>query len=155
MSSRGVNKVILVGSVGQDPETRYMPNGGAVTNFSIATSEVWKDKNSGEKQARTEWHRCVAYQRLAEIIAEYVRKGSKLYVEGKLQTRSWEQDGQKRYVTEIIVSEMQLLDSKKDGGQPESAPPVRSQTSASDYRNARNGVAPMPPMDYFYEDLPF
>lgn len=155
MSSRGVNKVILVGSVGQDPETRYLPNGSAVTNFSIATSEVWKDKNSGEKQERTEWSRCVAYQRLAEIIAEYVRKGSKIYVEGKLQTRSWEQDGQKRYVTEIIVSEMQLLDSKKDGGQPESAPHARSQTSASDYRNARNGAAPMPSMADFDDSIPF
>lgn len=155
MSSRGVNKVILVGSVGQDPETRHLPNGSAVTNFSIATSEVWKDKNSGEKQERTEWSRCVAYQRLAEIIAEYVRKGSKLYVEGKLQTRSWEQDGQKRYATEIIVSEMQMLDGKKEGGQPESDPPARSQTSASDYRNARNGAAPMPSITDFDDSIPF
>ncbi len=112
MASRGINKVILVGNVGQDPETRYMPNGGAVTNLSIATSESWKDKNSGEQQERTEWHRVVFYQRLAEIVAEYVKKGSKIYVEGSLRTRSWEQDGVKRYATEIIASEMQMLDGR-------------------------------------------
>ncbi len=115
MASRGVNKVILVGNVGQDPETRYMPNGGAVTNLSIATSESWKDKNSGEQQERTEWHRVVFYQRLAEIVAEYVKKGSKLYIEGSLRTRSWEQDGVKRYATEIIASEMQMLDGRGEG----------------------------------------
>lgn len=115
MASRGVNKVILVGNVGQDPETRYMPNGGAVTNLSLATSEAWKDKNTGEQQERTEWHRIVFYQRLAEIVAEYVKKGSKLYVEGSLRTRSWEQDGVKRYATEIIASEMQMLDGRNEG----------------------------------------
>jgi len=112
VATRGINKVILVGNVGQDPETRYLPNGGAVTNLSIATSETWKDKSSGENQERTEWHRVVFYQRLAEIVAEYVRKGSKLYVEGRLQTRSWEQDGVKRYATEIIANEMQMLDGR-------------------------------------------
>lgn len=117
--SRGVNKVILVGNVGQDPETRYMPNGGAVTNLSVATSESWKDKNTGEQQERTEWHRIVFYQRLAEIVAEYVKKGSKVYVEGKLQTRSWEQDGVKRYATEIIAHEMQMLDGKGDNQKPQ------------------------------------
>ncbi|HEY0961925.1 MAG TPA: single-stranded DNA-binding protein [Pseudomonadales bacterium] len=116
MASRGVNKVILVGNVGQDPETRYMPNGGAVTNVTLATSESWKDKNTGENQERTEWHRVVFYQRLAEIVAEYVKKGSKLYIEGRLQTRSWEQDGVKRYTTEIIANEMQMLDSRGAGG---------------------------------------
>ena len=116
MASRGVNKVILVGNVGQDPETRYMPNGGAVTNITLATSEIWKDKNTGENQERTEWHRITFYQRLAEIVAEYVKKGSKLYVEGSLRTRSWEQDGVKRYATEIIASEMQMLDSRGAGG---------------------------------------
>lgn len=115
MASRGINKVILVGNVGQDPETRYMPNGGAVTNLSIATSEAWKDKNSGEQQERTEWHRVVFYQRLAEIVAEYVKKGSKIYVEGSLRTRSWEQDGVKRYATEIIANEMQMLDGRGEG----------------------------------------
>ena len=110
--SRGINKVILVGNVGLDPEARYMPNGGAVTNLSIATSETWKDKNTGEQQERVEWHRVIFYQRLAEVVAEYVKKGSKLYIEGRLRTRSWEQDGVKRYATEIIASEMQMLDSR-------------------------------------------
>jgi len=116
VASRGVNKVILVGNVGQDPETRYMPNGGAVTNVTLATSDTWKDKNTGENQERTEWHRVVFYQRLAEIVAEYVKKGSKIYIEGRLQTRSWEQDGVKRYTTEIIANEMQMLDSRGAGG---------------------------------------
>jgi len=110
VASRGVNKVILVGNVGADPETRYMPNGNAVTNITLATSETWKDKNNGEQQERTEWHRVTFYQRLAEIVAEYVKKGSKLYVEGRLQTRSWEQDGIKRYATDIIANEMQMLE---------------------------------------------
>src|SRR5690606_2121772 len=132
--SRGINKVILVGNVGQDPETRYMPNGGAVTNLSLATSETWKDKNTGEQQERTEWHRVVFYQRLAEIVAEYVKKGSKLYVEGRLQTRSWEQDGVKRYTTEIIASEMQMLDGRggsNEGGNAgawQSSPPAQSRS---------------------------
>jgi single-strand DNA-binding protein len=116
VASRGVNKVILVGNVGQDPETRYMPNGNAVTNISLATSETWKDKNTGEQVEKTEWHRITFYQRLAEIVAEYVRKGSKLYIEGRLQTRSWEQDGIKRYATDIIANEMQMLDSRGSGG---------------------------------------
>jgi single-strand DNA-binding protein len=115
VASRGINKVILIGNVGQDPETRYMPNGNAVTNLTLATSESWKDKNTGENQERTEWHRIVFYQRLAEIVAEYVKKGSKLYIEGRLQTRSWEQDGVKRYATEIIANEMQMLDSRNAG----------------------------------------
>jgi single-strand DNA-binding protein len=125
MSARGVNKVILVGNVGQDPETKYMPNGGAVTNLTLATSETWKDKNTGEQVEKTEWHRVTFYQKLAEIVAQYVKKGSKLYVEGRLQTRSWEQDGVKRYATEIIANEMQMLDSKGDGRQPQqrSGPP--------------------------------
>jgi single-strand DNA-binding protein len=116
VASRGINKVILVGNVGQDPETRYMPNGGAVTNITLATSENWKDKNTGENQERTEWHRITFYQRLAEVVAEFVKKGSKLYVEGSLRTRSWEQDGVKRYATEIIAAEMQMLDSRGTGG---------------------------------------
>jgi single-strand DNA-binding protein len=119
MSSRGVNKVILVGNVGQDPETKYMPNGGAVTNLTLATSETWKDKNTGEQQEKTEWHRITFYQKLAEIVAQYVKKGSKLYVEGRLQTRSWEQDGVKRYATEIIANEMQMLDTRQGGDKPQ------------------------------------
>lgn len=114
MAQKGINKVIILGNVGKDPETKYMPNGNAVSTFTLATSESWKDKNSGEKQEKTEWHRCVAYGKLAEIIAEYVKKGSKIYIEGRLQTRSWEQDGIKRYATEIIADQMQMLDGKQD-----------------------------------------
>ena len=116
MASRGVNKVILVGNVGKDPETRYLPSGGAVTNLALATSETWKDKNTGQPQEKTEWHRVVFFNRLAEIVNEYVRKGSKLYVEGSLRTRSWEQDGITRYATEIVANEMQMLDSRGAGG---------------------------------------
>ena len=120
--ARGVNKVILVGNVGGDPETKYMPSGGAVTNLSIATSESWKDKQTGQAQERTEWHRVVFFNRLAEIASEYVRKGSKVYVEGSLRTRQWEQDGVKRYSTEIVASEMQMLDSREGGKQEQKAP---------------------------------
>ncbi|QEG08981.1 single-strand DNA-binding protein [Aeromonas phage 4_4512] len=119
MASRGVNKAVILGNVGDDPSIRYMPNGKAVANFTVATSESWKDQQ-GHKQERTEWHRCTAYDKLAEIIGEYVKKGSKLYLEGKLQTRKWQdQQGQDRYTTEIIVSEMQMLDGKpqQQGGQ--------------------------------------
>lgn len=115
--AQGINKVILVGNVGGDPETKYMPSGGAVTNLSIATSESWKDKQTGQPQERTEWHRVVFFNRLAEIASEYVRKGSKLYVEGSLRTRQWEQDGVKRYSTEIVASQMQMLDSRQGGAQ--------------------------------------
>src|SRR5690606_6162625 len=118
--SRGVNKVILIGNVGGDPEVRYMPNGNAVANVTLATSDSWKDKQTGQQQERTEWHRVVFFGRLAEIVGEYVRKGSKLYVEGRLQTREWEKDGIKRYTTEIVVDiggQMQLLDSRQQGGQ--------------------------------------
>ncbi len=119
MASRGVNKVILVGNLGQDPETRFMPSGGAVTNISVATSDQWKDKNTGQPQERTEWHRVVFFNRLAEIAGEYLKKGSKVYIEGSLRTRKWQgQDGQDRYTTEIVASEMQMLDSRGagDGG---------------------------------------
>ena len=112
MASRGVNKVILVGNVGNDPEVRYMPNGNAVANISIATSDSWKDRNTGEQQERTEWHRVVFFNRLAEIVEQYVKKGTKLYLEGRLQTRSYEQDGVKKYSTEIVANEMQMLDSR-------------------------------------------
>ncbi|MAA54571.1 MAG: single-stranded DNA-binding protein [Porticoccaceae bacterium] len=114
--ARGVNKVILVGNCGQDPDTRYMPSGGAVTNVSLATSESWKDK-SGEQQERTEWHRIVFFNRLAEIAGEYLKRGSKIYVEGALRTRKWQdkESGQDRYTTEIVANEMQMLDTR--GGQ--------------------------------------
>lgn len=118
MASRGVNKVTIIGNLGNDPEVRYMPNGNAVANFTVATSESWKDKNTGEQKELTEWHRCVAYRRLAEIVGEYLRKGSKVYLEGKLQTRKWQDNnGQDRYTTEIVVNDMQMLDGKPQGNQ--------------------------------------
>jgi single-strand DNA-binding protein len=112
--ARGINKVILVGNLGGDPETRYMPSGGAVTNINIATSETWKDKNTGQQQERTEWHRVVFFNRLAEIAGEYLKKGAKVYVEGSLRTRKWQDQasGQDRYTTEIVASDMQMLDSR-------------------------------------------
>jgi len=122
--ARGVNKVILIGNLGRDPEVRYMPNGQAVANVTIATSEAWKDKNTGEQQERTEWHRVVFFRRLAEIAGEYLKKGSKVYIEGKLQTRKWQdQQGQDRYTTEVVANEMQMLDSKGAGNNFSSAPP--------------------------------
>lgn len=115
--ARGINKVILVGTLGRDPETKYMPSGGAVTNISLATSEQWKDKNTGERQERTEWHRVVFFNRLAEIAGQYLRKGQQTYIEGSLRTRKWQgQDGQDRYTTEIVASEMQMLGGPRDGG---------------------------------------
>ncbi|MEM1145165.1 MAG: single-stranded DNA-binding protein [Pseudomonadota bacterium] len=117
MASRGVNKVILVGNLGADPETRFLPSGGSVTNVSLATSETWKDKQTGQPQERTEWHRVVFFNRLAEIAGEYLRKGSKVYVEGALRTRKWQdQSGQDRYTTEIVGNEMQMLDSRNATG---------------------------------------
>ncbi len=118
--ARGVNKVILVGTCGQDPEVRYLPNGNAVTNLSLATSEQWTDKQSGQKVEKTEWHRVSMFGKVAEIAGEYLRKGSQVYIEGKLQTREWEKDGIKRYTTEIVVDmqgTMQLL-----GGRPQNGP---------------------------------
>ena len=116
MASRGVNKVIIVGNLGADPETRYMPNGGVTTSLRVATSETWKDKQTGQQQERTEWHRVVLFGRLAEIAGEYLRKGSKVYLEGSIRTRKWQdQSGQDRWTTEIIASEMQMLDSRNSG----------------------------------------
>lgn len=113
--ARGINKVILIGNIGQDPEVKYMPSGGAVTNVSVATSETWKDKNTGQPQERTEWHRVVFFNRLGEIAGEYLKKGSKVYIEGSLRTRKWQaQDGSDRYTTEIVASEMQMLDGRSD-----------------------------------------
>jgi len=132
--ARGINKVILVGNLGQDPETRYMPSGGAVTNFTVATNESWKDKQTGEQKDRTEWHRVAMFGRLAEIAAEYLRKGSQVYIEGKLRTRKWQdRDGNDRYTTEVIADEMQMLGGRGGGGGmsaggdpgPGSAPPPR------------------------------
>jgi single-strand DNA-binding protein len=115
--ARGINKVILIGHLGQDPEVKYMPSGSAVANVSIATTESWKDKNTGEKQDRTEWHKVVFFARLAEIVGEYLRKGSQVYVEGRLQTRKWQdKNGHDRYSTEIIANEMQMLGSPRNSG---------------------------------------
>lgn len=170
MASRGVNKVILVGNLGNDPETRYMPSGGAVTNITMATSETWKDKQTGQPQERTEWHRVVFFNRLAEIAGEYLRKGSKVYVEGSLRTRKWQdQSGQDRYTTEIVAGEMQMLDSRgaggggnyqqpaggnmggaPQGGAPQAAPQAVPQAAPQ--------AAPAPaPQDFdnFDDDIPF
>jgi len=151
-----VNKVILVGRLGKDPETRYMTNGEAVTNFSIATSETWKDK-SGEKQEKTEWHNCVAYRRTAEVIAEYVKKGSQIYVEGKLQTRKWQtKEGQDRYTTEIVVDQMQMLGGKSSGG---SNFEVMEKPAAQHASSAPAASKPAPAkssgFDNFDDDIPF
>ena len=119
--ARGVNKVIIVGNLGNDPDTKYMPSGSAVTNLSVATNESWKDKQTGEQKDRTEWHRVAMFGRLAEIAAEYLRKGSQVYIEGKLRTRKWQdQQGNDRYTTEIIADEMQMLGGRSGAGAPAS-----------------------------------
>ena len=114
--ARGVNKVILIGNLGKDPEVKFFPNGDAFCNCTLATSESWNDKQSGEKKERTEWHNVVFTKKLAEIVGQYLKKGSKVYVEGSLRTRKWEKDGQDRYTTEIVVQDMQMLDGKGGGG---------------------------------------
>ncbi len=130
MAGRGVNKVILIGHLGRDPETRYLPSGGAVCSFSVATTESWKDKQTGQMQERTEWHRVVMFNRLAEIAAEYLRKGSKVYLEGSLQTRKWQDNtGQDRWTTEIVAREMQMLESRGSMGQEPPMPPLPEQQS--------------------------
>jgi len=133
--ARGVNKVILIGNLGADPETRYMPSGKAVTNIRVATSEVWKDRQTGDQQERTEWHTVVLFDKLGEIAAEYLRKGSQVYIEGSLRTRKWQdRDGKDRYTTEIIAREMQMLGSRGSGGEPRAqhAAPVEEPTPAPD-----------------------
>jgi len=122
--AKGVNKAIILGRLGKDPEVRYTHNGSAVCNLSVATSEEWKDKNTGEKKEKTEWHRCVVFGKLAEICGQYLTKGSQAYFEGKLQTRSWEQDGVTKYATEIVVSEMQMLGGRtQNQGTGDELPP--------------------------------
>tara|TARA_X000000368_G_C22864020_1_gene637862 strand:+ start:247 stop:678 length:432 start_codon:yes stop_codon:yes gene_type:complete len=142
--ARGINKVILVGNLGRDPETRYLPSGGAVTNVSLATSRSWKDRDSGEQKEKTEWHRVVFFNRLGEIAGEYLKRGSKVYVEGELRTREWEKEGQKHFTTEIVATEMQMLDSK--GGN-------------SDYENKNNSSVAAPSSlsssDMVDDDIPF
>ena len=155
MASRGVNKVILVGNLGKDPEIRYMPSGGAVANITVATSETWKDKNSGEQKEQTEWHRVVFFNRLAEVVGEYLKKGSKIYVEGSLQTRKWQdQSGQDRYTTEIKGSTMQMLDSR-GGGSAEFSPASQSQSQSQPSNFSSAPAQPTAPMDDFDDDIPF
>lgn len=157
MASRGINKVILVGNLGQDPEVRYLPNGGAVTNISIATSQSWKDKQTGEQKDRTEWHRVVIFGKLAEIAGEYLRKGSQVYIEGSLQTRKWQdQAGQDKYTTEIVVNiggVMQILGSRNTDDAPEAAvSPKQGQPSSN--KPSRPSAQSEPPID-FDDDIPF
>ncbi len=165
MASRGVNKVILVGNLGADPETRFMPSGGSVTNVRLATSESWKDKQTGQPQERTEWHRVVFFNRLAEIAGEYLRKGSKIYVEGSIRTRKWQdQSGQDRYTTEIVGNEMQMLDSRNAMGG--GAAVGGDSMGGYDYPEAGGGPAPSrqpspapsgspPAQDPYDDDIPF
>ena len=155
MASRGINKVILVGNLGNDPETRYTQSGSAVTNISLATSETWKDKQTGQPQERTEWHRIVFFNRLAEIAGEYLRKGSKVYVEGALRTRKWQdQSGQDRYTTEIVAGEMQMLDSR--GNQVGGVQPQEDQArSAPPQPGVTAPAAPAGDYDNFDDDIPF
>jgi single-strand DNA-binding protein len=135
--AKGINKVILIGNLGQDPEVRYMPNGNAVANVTLATSESWKDKNTGETQEKTEWHRVVFFRRLGEIVGEYCKKGSKIYVEGRLQTRKWQdKNGQDRYTTEIVGDQMQMLDSRGSGdagSKPGPSPPPETTRQDADF----------------------
>lgn len=176
MAARGINKVILVGNIGNEPEMRYMPNGNAVATVSLATSDAWKDKNTGEPQERTEWHRVVFFGKLAEIVGQYVHKGSKLYVEGRLQTRKWaDQQGIDRYTTEIVVDmggTMQLLDSRQGGDtgnyynqnqpqqqtqQPYQQPAPTQQPTQQQPQNRPQQAPqqPAPNFDDFDDDIPF
>lgn len=154
MASRGLNKVMIIGNLGNEPEVRFTASGSPIANVSIATSDTWRDKQTGEQQERTEWHRVVFFSRLAEIVQQYLHKGSKIYVEGRLQTRSWDdKDGQKRYTTEIIANEMQMLDSRGGGAANfESAAPQQApQQQAPKQQNQ----ASVPPIDDFDDDIPF
>jgi single-strand DNA-binding protein len=155
--ARGINKVILVGNLGTDPEVRYMPNGNAVTNVSLATSSSWKDRETGEQHERTEWHRVVFFNRLAEIAGEYLKKGSKVYIEGSIRTRKWQdKNGMDRYTTEIVAGEMQMLDSKGgssnySGGQQSTATPNEP---APELNQAESSPASTNTED-FDDDIPF
>ena len=154
--ARGVNKVILIGNLGQDPEIKYMPSGGAVANVRLATSESWKDKTSGEMQERTEWHTVVFFNRLAEIVGEYLKKGGKIYVEGSLRTRKWQgKDGQDRYSTEIVASEMQMLDSKGGGGGGGSSSWDDDSGGRSGGGSKGGGRKPQQAPDDLDDDIPF
>jgi single-strand DNA-binding protein len=149
--ARGINKAILIGNLGADPETRYTASGAAVTNIRLATADSWRDRESGEQQERTEWHRVVFFGRLAEIVAEYLKKGSQCYIEGRIQTRKWQgQDGQDRWTTEIVASEMQML-----GGRASyPAPPADSARDDGDPKEEKRAAASVP-ADDFDDDIPF
>lgn len=160
--ARGINKVILVGHLGKDPEVRYSPDGGAVANITLATSESWKDKTSGEKQERTEWHRVVFFGRLAEISGEYLKKGAQIYVEGRLQTRKWQdKEGKDRYTTEIVAGEMQMLGSREGNAasgnasaNTRSSAPAQNGGTAKPAAAAQAKTAATAPDD-FDDDIPF
>ncbi|HAG0015840.1 TPA: single-stranded DNA-binding protein [Salmonella enterica] len=162
MASRGLNKVMLIGHLGQDPDVRYLPNGHAVAMLSLATSDTWKDKQTGEQKERTEWHRVVIYGKLAEIAGEYLRKGSQAYIEGELRTRKWtDQSGQERYTTEVVVSmqgSMQMLGSRGNGGngQQQGSQGQPQQPAGRSYSGTppKQHPANEPPMD-FDDDIPF
>ena len=146
--ARGINKVILVGNLGADPETRYTASGSAVTNIRLATTESWRDRQSGDRQEKTEWHRVVFFNRLAEVAGEYLRKGSQVYVEGKIQTRKWqEQSGQDRYTTEIVANEMQMLGGRTAAG--DAAP------AAGGFRDSQPAPSPEQNQDFQEDDIPF
>jgi single-strand DNA-binding protein len=155
--ARGINKVIIVGNVGGDPETRYMPSGSAVTNLTVATNESWKDKQTGEQKERTEWHRVAMFNRLAEIAAEYLRKGSQVYIEGKLRTRKWQdKSGNDRYTTEIIADEMQMLGGRSGGGGGNFGGGSQGGSGGSQDSGQGGGNAPpQPGPDDFDDDIPF
>jgi single-strand DNA-binding protein len=155
--ARGINKVILVGNLGADPETRYMPSGKAVTNIRIATTEGWTDRQSGDKQERTEWHRVVLFDKLGEISAEYLRKGSQVYIEGSLRTRKWQdKEGKDQYTTEIVAREMQMLGGRAGAGEPRGE--SRSESRGGESRGASESRSSMPPPadeGDFHDDIPF
>lgn len=156
--ARGINKVILVGNLGKDPEMRYTPGGAAIANVTIATSESWKDKQTGEQQEKTEWHRVVFFNRLAEIVGEYLKKGSQVYVEGRLQTRKWQdQSGQDRYTTEVVAGEMQMLGGRggSGGGTSTGGDDHYDQSQRVAPRPAAPAPAAQPVADDFDDDIPF
>jgi len=161
--ARGVNKVILIGNIGKDPELKYFPNGDAFCNLTLATTENWTDKGSGERKERTEWHNVVFTRKLAEIVGQYVKKGSKVYVEGSLRTRKWEKDGVDRYTTEIVANDMQMLDGRGGGGGgggEDYTPPARTsappRSSAPSRSQPAPSSSPAPSADYFEDDdIPF
>ena len=163
--ARGINKVMLIGNLGADPEVRYTAGGAAVANITLATAETWRDKESGEQQERTEWHRVVFFSRLAEIVGEYLKKGSQVYVEGRLQTRKWQdRDGNDRYTTEIVANEMQMLGARTGGGGgsglSNSAPSGNETSGGDDNQSSGAGKSAAkaqqePPMDDFDDDIPF